>query len=278
MYINSYDDINNMDSTLCCRETLLLCERMSLKYQAVIISADRMILNKPYILRKIKKSTPEVTAFTFEAQDGTSIDFVPGMFAMLYYKSPETGESIGRAFSIANAPTSGSLEFLISLVHGRFTSKLDTAKIGDIYYVSAPYGQFKFDLTSGKKFLFLAGGTGLAPFFSMLRLSKTRNMRTDGVLIYSTKYSDDIIEHEELSQITSELGVRLVVTVTRPKENDTWNGETGHVNAEMIKKYSPDVVERISYICGPPAFVNALKQALLSLGVDPKSIKAEMWG
>ncbi|MCL4375728.1 FAD-binding oxidoreductase [Candidatus Marsarchaeota archaeon] len=237
-----------------------------------------MILNRPYVLKKIKKSTPEVSAFTFEAQDGTSIDFVPGMFAMLYYKNQETGESIGRAFSIANAPPSQSLEFLISLVHGKFTSKLDTAKIGDVYYISAPYGQFKFDLNSGTKFLFLAGGTGLAPFFSMLRLSKARSQQIDGVLIYSTKYSDDIIEQEELSQITSELGVKLAVTVTRPKENDTWKGDTGHVNAEMIKKYAPDVVDRVSYICGPPAFVNALKQALFSLGVDQKHIKAEMWG
>jgi ferredoxin-NADP reductase len=237
-----------------------------------------LIINKPYILSGIKKTTPEVTTFTFKSQDGSSMDFIPGMFAMLYHKDPSTGESIGRAFSIANPPPSDSLQFFISMIHGKFTSKLDAAKIGDIYYVSGPYGQFKFDFSAQTKFLFLAGGTGLAPFFSMLESIRGKGKSADGVLIYSTKYANDIIEKDQLEKISQDTGFKLTVTVTRSQDGDGWTGEKGHVDASMILKYAPDCKERISYICGPPGFVKAVKEALISLGVNEKMIKAEMWG
>lgn len=237
-----------------------------------------MILNKPYLLTEIKKLTPTVTSFVFKAQDNTAIDFTPGMFAMLQYKG-EDGKVIARAFSIANSPPSSELEFIIALIHGAITSKLEVAKVGDLYYVSAPYGQFKFDLNSGNnKFLFLAGGTGLAPFMSMLRYAKSLGKEIDTNIIYSTKYPTEIIYKDELSDHEKTSEFKMTITVTRPQQGDGWTGATGHVNADMIAKYAPDFKERTSYICGPPAFVKAVKDALVSLGVDEKSIKAEMWG
>ncbi len=237
-----------------------------------------MILNEPYVLSATKKTTPEVTTFTFKAQSGKSIDFSSGMFAMLTHIDKQTGEKISRAFSMANCPPSDSLQFFISLIGGKLTTKLAEANVGDVYYISAPYGQFKFDINSGNKLLFLAGGTGLAPFFSMLQYIISKGAKPDIVLLYSVKYPNDIIEKEELERMVQELGGKLVVTVTRPKPEDKWDGETGHVNADMIKKYVPDVTERVSYICGPPAFVKALKDGLTGLGVPEKEIKAEMWG
>lgn len=237
-----------------------------------------MILNAPYVLAEIRKTTPEVTTFTFKAQNGSSVEFTSGMFAMLTYNDPQTGEKVSRAFSMANAPPSNSLEFFVSLIGGKLTSKLATAKVGDVYYISAPYGQFKFDINSGNKLLFLAGGTGLAPFFSMLQYIIAKGTKPDVMLLYSVKFPDDIIEKEKLNQMLAQLAGKMVVTVTRPKPEDNWTGETGHMDANMIKKYVPDATSRISYICGPPAFVKAVKEGLVSLGVPEKEIRAEMWG
>ena len=238
-----------------------------------------MIIDKPYVLAGIKKITPLVTSFSFKAQDGSGVDFVPGMFAMLKYKNGITQETIARAFSMANVPSGEYMEFLISLIHGKFTSKLETAKAGDVYYISAPYGQFKFDTEhNDEKLLFLAGGTGIAPFLSMLRFIKKNGTKADCVMIYSVKYGNEIICKEELEDMENSIGIKFSVTVTRPAEGDGWTGETGHINAEMIKKYAPDFSTRTCYICGPPAFVTALKTDLQSLNVASKQIKAEMWG
>ncbi len=237
-----------------------------------------MIINKPYVLTDIKKTTPDVTTFTFKAQDNTSVDFVPGMFAMLTYQDKATGQKISRAFSMANSSPADSLQFFISMIGGQLTSKLAQAKIGDIYYISAPYGQFRFDINAGNKLLFLAGGTGLAPFYSMLKFIIDKGAAPDVMLLYSVKYPNDIIERDGLERMISQLGGRMVVTVTRAVPEDNYQGQTGHVDAAMIARYVPDVKERVSYICGPPAFVKALKDALVGIGVPEKEIRAEMWG
>ena len=237
-----------------------------------------VIINKPYVISSIRESTKDVTTFTFKAQDGTSIDFVPGMFAMLTYVDAATGQKVSRAFSIANAPPSGELEFFISMIHGQITSKLAAAKVGDVYYISAPYGQFKLEDDFGKKFFFLAGGTGLAPFFSMLEYITNKGAKPDIVLLYSVKYDYDIIERQKLEEMISGLGGRLVVTVTRAEPGSAWTGEKGRVDAAMISRHVPDIKERVSYICGPPEFVKALKGAIVGLGVPEREIKAEMWG
>ena len=237
-----------------------------------------MIVNKPYVLAEIRKTTPDVTTFTFRAQDNTSVDFAPGMFAMLTYQDKATGQKISRAFSMANSSPADSLKFFISMIGGQLTSRLAQAKVGDVYYISAPYGQFKFDINAGGRLLFLAGGTGLAPFYSMLRFIIEKGAKPDIILLYSVKYPADIIERDGLEDMVKQLGGKLVVTVTRPKPEDNWQGQTGHVDAAMIAKYAPDAKDRISYICGPPAFVKALKDALVGMGVPEKEIRAEMWG
>jgi ferredoxin-NADP reductase len=199
------------------------------------------------------------------------------MFAMLYYKDPSTGQEIGRAFSISSSPSSNYFEFMIAMVHGQMTSKLEVAKPGDVYWISAPYGQFKFDINSGERFLFIAGGTGIAPFFSMFRYAKSLGKKMDACMICSVKYPYEVIKTDDLDAMISE-GLKLSVTVTRPQPEDNWKGLTGHIDANMIKNCVPDFVGRDCYICGPPAFVSALKQAVMSLGVSEKAIKAEMWG
>lgn len=237
-----------------------------------------VVINKPYAITGIEQSTKDVTTFRFKSQDNIEVNFIPGMFAMLTYKDKDTGQSVSRAFSIANAPPSDRFEFFISMINGQLTSKLAKAAVNDTYYISAPYGQFQFDINAGEKFLFLAGGTGIAPFFSMLRYARGAGKKIDCAMLYSVKYPYDIIERKELEEFRSAMGLKSFITVTRPAPDDGWTGQTGHINADMIKKCVPDFMGRISYICGPPALVKAVKDDLVALGVPDRVIKAEMWG
>ncbi|MGC8628785.1 MAG: ferredoxin--NADP reductase [Candidatus Micrarchaeia archaeon] len=239
-----------------------------------------MIIKKPCVIESIEKSTPNVNIYRLRIQDNTVVDFVPGMFAMLYYKDPETNEEIGRAYSIASEPNVSYFDFMIELVHGKLTSKLENAKVGDVYYISAPYGQFKFDPSAGKKFLFLAGGTGLAPFFSMIKYAISKKLDVDIAMIYSVRFPSWIIAKDALSEFAkSELPkISINITITRPQPGDGWNGQTGHIDEAMIQKYVPDFAERIAYICGPLNFVKAMKQACSNLKIPETNIKTEMWG
>lgn len=234
--------------------------------------------DKPYRITEMLKETPDVTLFRLESEDRAELEFDPGMFVMLAYKDSVTGEKIARAYSLASAPNQNFLEFYISMVHGKLTSHLETAKVGDLYYVTGPYGQFKFSAREEKKVLFLAGGTGVAPFMSMLRQIKLLSSGNDVIMLYSVRYPSEIIRRNALAELTEQLGIRMVVTVTRPQQGDGWTGQTGHIDADMIRKYAPDFAERAPYICGPLAFSKALKDALISLGMSDERIKADIWG
>ncbi|MGC8662438.1 MAG: ferredoxin--NADP reductase [Candidatus Micrarchaeia archaeon] len=236
-----------------------------------------MFTKKACYLKEIIKETPDVNIFRFESIDGSAFDFSPGMFIMLYYKA-NTPEEIGRAYSIASVPGESLIELTISMVHGKLTSKLEEAHVGDIYHISGPYGQFKFDPTKNSKVFFVSGGTGLAPFLSMLRYIKNKKLNIDAVLLYSVRYPNEIIRKEELEDLEKNIKLKLIVTVTRYKPGDPWDGETGHINEEMVKKEVQDFAERDIYICGPPTFVNAMELVFKNLGIDKSKIMAEMWG
>jgi len=234
--------------------------------------------HKQYFISYINKETPDVFMFRFAARDATKVSFRPGMFVMLEHSDEIACVNVCRAYSIASAPEEDFLEFLISMVHGQFTSHLDTAKVGDPYYVSGPYGQFSFSPETDKKVLFLAGGTGLAPFLSMLREIKLLGSGTDVRMLYSVRYPNEILRKAELEELSRQTGLKLNVTVTRPQPGDGWTGETGHIDAGMIKRLVPDYAKRVPYICGPMAFSKAIREALIEMGVPLESIKADIWG
>ncbi len=237
-----------------------------------------MIVKKPYAIVELFNTAKDVDVLRLKAIDDATLSFDPGMFVMLIYKDSVSGAEISRAFSLASSPDSKTLDFIIAMIHGQFTSKLDVAKPGDVLYVSGPHGQFKFDANKDKKVLFLAGGTGLAPFISMLRLIREKNLQIDVNLIYSIKHPDEIILKEELESYVKDLGMKMTITVTRDDGAESWTGEKGHIDANMISRHAPDFLERGAYICGPLNFVKAMKDALVSIKYPADKISADVWG
>jgi NAD(P)H-flavin reductase len=246
------------------------------------MAAPIPVVEKAYKLAEKIDETPEVLTIRFAPIDNTGTPFDPGMFFMITGVDSTGKRYVSRSFSIASDPSSPVQEYFIvrrshvgtSIEH---TSHFTEANLGDTYYIKGPYGQFRFDPQENKKVLFIAGGTGLAPFVSMLRHIRQVNSGNDIDLIYSIKYPTEIIRKQELVDYAKTLNLKTTITVTRLQPTDVWDGEKGHVDAAMIQRHSPDVVERTCYICGPPAFVKAIKDALASLGVKPEKISADVW-
>ncbi|MGC8676363.1 MAG: ferredoxin--NADP reductase [Candidatus Micrarchaeia archaeon] len=240
------------------------------------------ITEKIYTLAERLDETPEVLTLRFEPEDGKPLDFEPGMFIMISGIDAEGKQHVARAFSIASDPGSSTLElYAVKQPHPGTamarTSHFAEAAIGSKFLVKGPYGQFKFDPYKDQKVLYIAGGTGIAPFMSMLRHIKALGANTDVKLIYSVKYPSEIIRKSELAELQKRIRLELFVTVTRPQQGDGWTGLTGHINSDMIKKIVPDFGERMCYICGPPKFVQAIKAALAELDVKPEKIMADVW-
>lgn len=240
------------------------------------------ITEKMYSLEEKFDATPEVLIVRFKPEDGSANTFEPGMFMMISGVDSAGKKYIGRAFSISSDPSSPGMEFMIIKQHMKGDqlnkSHFMDAQIGDKFMLKGPNGQFKFDPNLDKKVFFIAGGTGLAPFMSMLRHVKLANSGNDIIMLYSVKFPTEVIMKDELDNLANSLKAKLVVTVTRPPADGSYTGQTGHIDAAMVTKYCSDIKERTFYICGPLPFVQAVKQALASLSIPDQRVKADVWG
>ena len=90
------------------------------------------------------------------------------------------------------------------------------------------------------------------------------------VFIYANRTPNDIPYKDELDN----LGIKVVYTVDKPDEH--WQGESGYITEDMIKKYC-DVHRSYFYLCGPPQMVGHMVQNLEHLGVQHDHIKREQW-
>ena len=78
---------------------------------------------------------------------------------------------------------------------GYFSPKLSKLKVGDLVEVNGPFGKFKIDekKIADSKFVFIASGTGVAPFRSMVRTYPD----LDYTLIHGVRYGSEAYDKEE---------------------------------------------------------------------------------
>ncbi len=227
-------------------------------------------------LTKIIQETPETKTFRFGIH-GKEFQFLPGQFVMLTADIPGKGQ-ITRPLSISSSPTEqGIIDLTVKKIpDGTMSSFLfDGAKVGDIYKIKGPYGMFTLDETA-KQVVFIAAGSGIAPFRSMWRYISDKGLDIDVTLIFSSKTKDYIIFRDELDALNNDGNVMVIHTITR-NANHNWSGYTRRIDKQMLKEAVKDFDNKLFYACGPPLMCESVKQALLELGVKPEKIKMEKY-
>lgn len=228
-----------------------------------------------YAIDEVEPLCPDTKLYRLRPLGQSAWGFVPGQFVFIHILDEQGNSVAKRPFSIASAPGVPYLEFCIKLIHGTFTGRLESLGKGAVLGVEKPAGHFTFDMKA--KAGFIAGGTGIAPIISMLRLISMKKMEGRFVFFYSVKTEEHILYREELERLGRENpGIEVVITLTR--DEGGWKGERGRVDAAMIARHLPDAKGFSWWICGPTVMVKDMRMSLESLGADPKSMKMEGWG
>src|SRR5687768_13198538 len=158
--------------------------------------------------------------------------FDPGQYATLGLMGEE--KLIQRPMSISSSADDRSeYEFFIRHVEGGgFTPLLWERSVGDPINIKGPKGKFLLQ-DDGRRALFIASGTGLAPFISMIETLRDRGQQRDIVLLHGVSHSFDLAWREQLTQLADggEFPLRYVGTISRPGESPDWSGRTGRVEA-----------------------------------------------
>jgi ferredoxin-NADP reductase len=143
--------------------------------------------------------------------------------------------------------------------------------------LEGPMGSFTLHKNASKAAVLLAGGIGITPFYSILRNAAHEKLPHRLYLFYSNRRPEDAAFLSELRQLEEvNQYFRFAPTMTETaKSHEVWNGQTGFIDQQMVTRFLPDLHGPIYYIAGPPAMVAAMRQMLVSSGVDEDDVRTE---
>jgi ferredoxin-NADP reductase len=218
--------------------------------------------------------------------------FVAGQWLSFKTNKPD-GEEITRAYSIASPPD-GANKFALCLnrVQDGFMSNfLCDMQEGDEIPCQGPFGDFILRPPM-RDTIFIATGTGIAPFRSMLQwlLSSmddgrprpssrdANNERHQGkqlYLIFGNRTENDIYYHDEFQRLAREhANFHYLPTLSRGGPD--WRGLRGYVQ-EHVPNIAQGRTDMHAYICGLDKMIKANRELLKSTGWDRKSIRYEKY-
>jgi ferredoxin-NADP reductase len=216
---------------------------------------------------------PEVRHFVFEVPEVAQLHFKPGQFVSL--SEMVKGKKITRPYSIVSLPDGNRFELCLNLVEdGVFTPHLFAMKPGESIDMSAPLGFFVIR-DPAKEAVFIATGTGIAPFRGMTPDYLSHPYGNRLTLLFGVRHERTIYYRDDFAALAGQYpNFRFWPTLSRPEIS--WTGRTGHVQAHL-----PEAIgERRDldvYICGLKAMVDDVRAILKGLGFDRKQIIFEKY-
>ena len=192
----------------------------------------------------------------------------------------EDGYQTQRSYSIASAPDGSRLALtVVRIDDGEVSPYLtDELRPGDQIELRGPVGgYFVWEPAQGGPLLLVGGGSGVAPLMAMIRLRAAVGSDADTRLLVSSRSWDDVIYRAELERLAGG-GLTVVYTLTASRPPG-WAGYARRVDAAMLAEVGPSPAEQPRvYVCGPTPFVEAVAEALVTLGHEPARIKTERFG
>lgn len=214
-------------------------------------------------------------AFRFEKPAG--FNFKAGQAVVLELLEPPPGEGQKRrTFSLVSAPFESALVIATRMRDTAFKRALKTLPDGASMKLTGPIGQFKL-AEAARPAVFIAGGIGITPFMSMLRQAARDRSPQKLLLLYSNRRPEDAAFLGELQELERQnSNFRLFATMTdMDKSSRKWDGETGLVEADLIRRCVGGLVAPVYYVVGPPAMVVAMQETLRGAGVAEDDIRSE---
>jgi len=224
-----------------------------------------------------KELSPEVHHFEFEIPGVEQFSFTPGQFVSVI--EPVNGKEIVRPYSIASPRGGNRFSLCLNRVpEGPLSTYLFHLKPGDEVDIYEPVGGFTLRHPE-RRSVFIATGTGIAPFRSMLldHVPKTQPRVT---LLFGVRYERGLLYHEEFEDLARRYpAFRFMPTITRPSE--TWTGLTGRAQShidEALAVASPEELRTMDiYVCGLKEMVDDVRKELRERGFDRKHIIYEKY-
>lgn len=217
-------------------------------------------------LGSVERLSGTTIAFTLEGAG--ALTFLPGQYVNLLVPGTEAR----RSYSFSSPPGAGTQSFLVrDIPHGLMSGFLREAPPGTPLEFVGPSGSFYLREVR-RPLLLLAGGTGLAPFLSMLgRLAET-GCAQPVHLVYGVTNDEDLVGLDQIEALAARIpGFGFTTCVAATESGHPRKGYvTAHVDPAILNGGEVDI-----YLCGPPAMVDAVRAWLGEQGITPANFYYE---
>jgi len=219
--------------------------------------------------------TPELVILHV-APDGGVPEFLPGQYVALglpgsaaraSYFPPEieshpSDKLIKRAYSLGSPPTERNFyEFYIAILpQGALTARLANLREGDrLFAAPKVIGTFTLkEVPTDKNLIFVATGTGIAPFVSMLRHEPTWQAGRRITLLHGVRFARDLAYRQELMDLGAKNPhFKYMAFVSR--EQLPSDARHGYVQSAFAPGLiEPNPTQDHIFLCGNPAMCDAM--------------------
>lgn len=207
-------------------------------------------------VKQVDNIASDVYTLTFERQ----FDFVPGQVIAIGVNQDHDP----RLYSIASGNNEKVMRILFDVNPiGFLTPQLQGLNSGDKIFVSEPFGKF---VPSDKKEWWIATGTGIAPFVSMVK----SNVELPEKLIHGSRRLEHFL-YQDL--FLEKLGANYMRFCTGEQNKQVFMGRL--TNWLQQQSGLPDEIKY--YLCGNPEMVVSVRDIILNKGIDFENIMAEIY-
>ena len=220
-------------------------------------------------IESVQQLSASSIGFSLALKDPTAMHYLPGQ----YVNVSVPGTTQTRSYSFSSMPRDGVVQFLVRNIPGGLMSSYlaERAKAGDVVTIAGPIGSFYLrDVT--RPVLFLAGGTGLAPFLAMLEELERGGAGQPVHMVYGVTHDADLVEIGKLEAFAAKMPNFTFTTVVAAE--DSTHSRKGYVTHHL-----PDAAlnggDVDVYLCGPPPMVDAVRAHLHEKGIAPTSFHYE---
>jgi ferredoxin-NADP reductase len=235
-----------------------------------------MKLSLPLVGRR--EVAERTMSFAFELE-GQRFAFRPGQYVQITQGTPPHQDAKGntRSFSIASSPNDPVLLIATRLTGSAFKRSLAEIPLGTRLDVQGPMGSFVLPQDATRPLALVAGGIGITPFRSMIKMVTEQQLLHRLTLIYSNRTPRDAPFLEELATWETENpNFRLVATMTALESSSTtWQGRRGYVDGRMIREVLGNPEPFLFYVAGPERMVAGVAQALTEAGASQDMVRTE---
>jgi benzoate/toluate 1,2-dioxygenase reductase subunit len=241
------------DLVVAVAASSVVCKTRGQKYRMLLHSVSRL----------------SETTIAFSLDKAGAFRFLPGQYANLLV--PGTDQR--RSYSFSSPPSAETLSFLArNIPHGVMSTYLrEKAVPGTPIEFTGPAGSFYLREVK-RPLLLLAGGTGLAPFLSMLGNIAKTGSKYPIHLGYGVTNDVDLVGVERLEEFAT--GIPGFTFSTCLAARDSAHPRKGYVMAHIehgqLNGGDVDI-----YLCGPPPMVDAVRVWLGEQSVTPANFYYE---